>query len=526
MITLDTLRHLTEPLHHHDYRVREQTARDVLAADPSGDATVTLLACSIAEPGADRAWASEALQSLVRHTLESAGKHAPFLDTVRRVAIPTLLALAKDDDPFLRLRALDILGAVGPSAGTDALQAILAGLSDPSDWVKQSACMAVKSWGPLAAPTVGLLIMLLHTAVDEYACTALGAIGPSAQLAVPALRERARRGDPSGRDHAKQALAAIVGDAKAAKKPAKAAPLAAGEGGIVIGAPRVVDLGGGWPQALALAPDGKTCVTAERKIVYRRSLADGATLTTFAHDEEVGRMSYSHDGQLLATICQDGATAVFRVEDGARVASWPAWSEGHSAAGSAPAFSPDGRLLAFAVSGAVRIWDHAGGAMRELACGHSPWAVTFSPDGGTLFAWMPGGAKRFEVVSGKEVATHAALGSRNMPSFLVEPSGRILLCAGGRKRGEALIEDAATGEHLLLLSGKLEIRMSFFLDHKGALIGIVSGKAVSLFRREDGELVGVATMPRASFLHAAFSADDAQLVATDYKGRLVLWSLG
>lgn len=70
-------------------------------------------------------------------------------------------------------------------------------------------------------PAVPGLTRMLRTEHDIKASTALKSIGPAAITAAPALKRKARKSDPAGRDQATSALRRIETAAKPAprKKP-------------------------------------------------------------------------------------------------------------------------------------------------------------------------------------------------------------------------------------------------------------------------------------------------------------------
>jgi hypothetical protein len=377
MISTDDLLGLAANLDDSDYQVREQAIKDVLAADPTGEAVIPLIVRHLTDPQASR-WAAAALENLVQHVRYAQGGEAPLLNVLRG-AIPELLALAKHESEFTRLAALELFGLLGPST-EEVQQAVIAGLADESDWVKQSACLAIKAWGPAGAPAVGMLIPLLRSAVDEYACDALRAIGPAAAPALSVLRERARRADPSGRDHAKQAIAAITAGQPAGVKPAKATPPPPSAGGLAIGEKESIPLGGARPQVFALAPDGRSIALSAGDRVSRRRLEDGEELFSYRLGIQVTQVAFSPDGELIAVAGWEGNLRVLRAEGGQVFVSFSASGANFT---ERPVFSPDGRLLAFVTDPpGISVWDRESGEARLISVAGPPLAVVFDSNGG------------------------------------------------------------------------------------------------------------------------------------------------
>jgi hypothetical protein len=103
-------------------------------------------------------------------------------------AAPALRAALADPDPALRRAAALALEKVGTSAVD--LSALTKLLVDPDRGIRVAAALALKSAGSKAAPAVLPLIDTIRDPVLTVrlgAINALGAIGPAASAAVPAL---------------------------------------------------------------------------------------------------------------------------------------------------------------------------------------------------------------------------------------------------------------------------------------------------------------------------------------------------
>jgi HEAT repeat protein len=103
-------------------------------------------------------------------------------------AVPALTRALKDKDLFVRRFAAQALGAVGPGAAS-ATPALSAAVNDRRQEVQEAAVIAL---GKIGAPAVTTLSAVVkdpsaNPAVRRRAAEALGAIGPDARSAVPAL---------------------------------------------------------------------------------------------------------------------------------------------------------------------------------------------------------------------------------------------------------------------------------------------------------------------------------------------------
>ncbi len=112
--------------------------------------------------------------------------------------------------------------------------------------------------------------------------------------------------------------------------------------------------------------------------------------------------------------------------------------------GGLPAFSPDGRRLATAGQGGVKVWGVASG--QQLFAIKNAGALecqTFSPDGRCLATGGQGGVKVWDAASGDELLT---LKGHVVGHLAFSPDGRRLAAAG---EGGVKVWDAATGQELL-----------------------------------------------------------------------------
>lgn len=147
---------------------------------------------------------------------------------------------------------------------------------------------------------------------------------------------------------------------------------------------------------LAFSPDGTRIATASENFAVIWDIASGDRLHRFDHIDLLGDakmahwhwlsgISFSPDGQFLATASGDGTARVWDLSSGQE-----ALRLDDAGPVGALAFSPDGRRLATATDvGTVRVWEMLTG--RELfrignPSGSIVQALTFSPDGQQLAA--------------------------------------------------------------------------------------------------------------------------------------------
>ena len=161
------------------------------------------------------------------------------------------------------------------------------------------------------------------------------------------------------------------------------------------------------PHALALAPDGKTLVTA--------GWSSKPTLWDVDSGQQVGAFGEQRLGANRVLFSPDGATLVSSDVHDPSFTLWDVASRrmlrtftGHTDAVNGLAFSPDGRLLATVSRDiTIKIWDMATGQELQTMIGHSKEAnsIAFSPDGAMVVSTSWDGTTRLWGLVPKEAAS-------------------------------------------------------------------------------------------------------------------------
>ena len=139
-------------------------------------------------------------------------------------------------------------------------------------------------------------------------------------------------------------------------------------------------------QAIRQAKDAITQVS--RQVLSHQTLIghiEGVSLvrTLEGHTGPVFSVSFSPDGQILASGSLDNTIKLWRVSDGSLIRTL----EGHTFWVNSVSFSPDGQILA---SGSgdktIKLWRVSDGSLIRTLEGHTFWvsSVSFSPDGQIL----------------------------------------------------------------------------------------------------------------------------------------------
>lgn len=272
--------------------------------------------------------------------------------------------------------------------------------------------------------------------------------------------------------------------------------------------------GGAALSALAISRDGSLLAAANARGELHVWRSDGTAVKTLpAHAGVVGGVSFTPDGRGLASGGHDGAVALWRLEDGARLFL----RAGHALGITALAFSPDGATLASAGDKTIRTWSVAGGAWKGLYADTSyVTAVAFSSDGATL-------------ASANEEKT-----VRLWSAADGHPLGQLPGQATVAFSGDAALLASATDRDVTVWRTSDQSMVAALSGHTDAVTAVVFGADVLASGGWDrtvklwatGDRLLVRSLDATASVHAlAFSTKAQALAAGLYDGRTALWDL-
>ncbi|OPX87528.1 MAG: translocation protein TolB [Pelotomaculum sp. PtaB.Bin104] len=273
--------------------------------------------------------------------------------------------------------------------------------------------------------------------------------------------------------------------------------------------------------SVTFSPDGQLLASGSNddKVILWE-VESGKPVHTLLYGEHVCSVAFSPDGRLLASCGFDSKVKIWEVESGKLVRTL----KENGDIVMCVAFSPDGQLLAVAnYYKTIKLWEVESGWHVRTLKGHggSVTFVTFSPDGRLLASSsFDKTIKLWEVESGKPVHTLEGHGDIVM-CVEFSPDGRLL--ASGSSDKIVKFWEVRSGRLVHTLEGHEALVKSVTFSPDGWLLASGSDdKTIKLWEVESGRLVHTLEGHGRGVFSVAFSPD-GQLLASGSDNKIRLW---
>ena len=275
--------------------------------------------------------------------------------------------------------------------------------------------------------------------------------------------------------------------------------------------------------SVSFSPDGQRLATGSRDGTVKLWNRQGKLLATLkGHRGAVYGVSFSPDGQRLATASQDRTVALWDLE-GRKLATF----RGHENSVYSVSFSPDGqRLASTSRDKTARLWDlrgKYGGATPTVLRGHEKSVddVAFSRDGKRIATASRDGTVRLWDWQGKLLATW---GQGDIPFYSVSfsPDGQRL--AASARDGSVRIWDSQ-GRLILTLRGHQELVNNVSFSPDGQRLATASSDGTVKLWNTQGQELTILRGHQEAVYDVAFSPDGQQVISASGDGTARLWDL-
>ena len=289
---------------------------------------------------------------------------------------------------------------------------------------------------------------------------------------------------------------------------------------------------GNWIYTAACSPDGQVLAGASDNAICLLDASTGQVLKTLFEPgegiEQIVSVTFSPDGQLLASGSNDGVVKLWSVSTGQIVKTLFEPGEGTERIASVT-FSPDGQLLASGSNdGVVKLWSVSTGqivkTLFEPGEGTERIAsVTFSPDGQLLASGSNNGVVKLWSVSTGQIVKTLFEHAERVGSITFSPDGQLL--ASGSSDETIKLWHMSRNQLLTTLCGHAgEIHLVTFSADGKTIASSSNDSSIRLWSSKTGRCLRVLQGYNNSAVSCALSSDSKLLAGGSNDKTVKVWN--
>ncbi|MFN8418572.1 MAG: protein kinase [Anaerolineae bacterium] len=279
--------------------------------------------------------------------------------------------------------------------------------------------------------------------------------------------------------------------------------------------------GKGTLDSVAYSSQGDIAISGGFGItLYPRS--NGTPLQLEGPTALVGRIAFSPDATMLASVDKDGAIWQFEIPSGKQMRKVGQYTGEMQAV----AFSPDSKRLATGgLDQIVRVWDAATGDLIRELVGHQgrPWAVAFAPDGNLLAS-----AGADNVVRLWNVSTGAQIGLLSGHTNFVfdldfSPDGTHIV--SGSRDATVRVWEVATQNEVLQMLHDADVWAVHYTPDGSQIISASWDATIRVWDANSGAEIHRFTGHNGRINYATVTTDGSRILSVGYDGTLRAWQI-
>jgi WD40 repeat protein/energy-coupling factor transporter ATP-binding protein EcfA2 len=253
--------------------------------------------------------------------------------------------------------------------------------------------------------------------------------------------------------------------------------------------------------------DEKEVIDRLRDNLDRGSESNRLERDTKEDDAFVTSVSFSRDGQILASVSSDNTVKLWDVNTGEKIRTIPFDEIPFDERVYGVIFSPDGKIFASRSDNTVKLWDvKTRKEIRTIPFDERVVQVSFSPKGEILASASSKNFELWDVNTGKKIRTIPH--DKTVYDVSFSPNGKIFASASDNT---VKLWDVKTGEKIRTLPFDERVgRLSFSPD--GKIFASRSDNTVKLWDGNTGK--EIRTIPHDSFVRSVSFSPDSQIFAS------------